>query len=104
MGISVSWVAGRGQSRADFLAMLGLEDTGVPDPQVQRPCSIANLADGWFIIQARSFDWAPRQSLAELSVGGEAIAVQEEEHVMVSTIRVYRDGQPLWSIEHEGGE
>lgn len=103
MGWSASWAAVQGSTKAEVLAVLGLEETEqeVFPGSREGEFSCHELADGWFVVFCEHFDGLDREQVLELSKLGLAVGRQFEDKVeMTSVAMAARDGVELWRIFH----
>jgi hypothetical protein len=103
VGYSLAWVGVRGISYQDAIARLALKQTGENTEYAESPVSARSLPDGWTLVVARGCDHRIIKAgeLAELSVGGVAIACSVEEHVMFSSCELWANGAKQWRVEHD---
>ena len=104
MGYSISWLAIRGQG--ELAAALGLKRTGKKANYGEAMYTGRRLAGGWFLMVMNECEhpFVAPESLSKLSVGAELLACSVEEHVMVSTSELWKDGAKVWRIEHNAQE
>lgn len=106
MGYSIAWIAVRGIPKEEVLARLGLADSGEPDEAQESPVCGAELPGGVTLVFFNDFvhPATEAENMARLSVGGEALGCQVEEHVMASAAFQYRDGAKVWDVTHVSDE
>src|SRR4051794_36084858 len=107
MGVSLSFLAVKGQTPEEVQRRLGLSDTGVasgidddPRPAVRG----AALPNGWYLILFDDIThplMVSRPLTSTLSRGCEVVAGQAEEHDMYSACFGWRDGAIVWSVVHD---
>lgn len=102
MGYSISWLACRGLTAQAAYQRLALTETTRTAEYARAELTAHGLPYGWRLIVADRCDHtmihAP--SLAELSVGCEVVACSIEEHVMVCSAELWREGTRRWRAEH----
>jgi hypothetical protein len=102
MGYSLSWVAVKGKSVEEVLKALGLKHTGVYEEISESQYTGAQLPGGRYqVISNRGEDLACDKALGLVSAGCEVIAGFVEEHVMVSSAALWKDGKMVWSVVHD---
>ena len=106
MGYSISWVAVKEKAPELLLQELGLASTGVLAEYGREPFTGRTLPSGWFILVFNRCEhkFIKPKSLALLSSNCDLVACSTEEHVMVSTSELWRNGQQIWHIEHDAQE
>jgi hypothetical protein len=106
MGFCISWVAIWGKDPEVVLDVLGWRRTGVHEELPESPTTCTTLGSGWFLIammnRADAYDGT--LGLAALSKEAEVVASFVEEHVMFSGSVLWRNGQKIWSVEHDAQE
>jgi hypothetical protein len=92
-----------GRSPEEVHRLLGVKGTGRSGLYGEHPLVGRRLPNGWYIVIADSSDdrIVHKDTLAQLSEGGRAIACSLEEHVMASSCASWEDGEKKWSVEHE---
>jgi hypothetical protein len=106
VGYSISWLAVRGQDPSVVTSSLGLKASGKKAEYAEAMYTGRSLPNGWFLLvinQCEHKFLAP-ESLSKLSTDSEVIACSIEEHVMVSTSELWKNGTNVWRIEHNGQE
>lgn len=103
MGYSISWL-GLPLHKTEAIHLLGFRDTGQADEANEAPFSAAQLPNNWTIIWSNDFDFGSAQHLDALSNRTKIISCQVEEHIMFSACHCSFNGQPLWSVWHDGQE
>jgi len=103
MGYAISWLAGKGKSEEVLIAELGLAPTGEMAEYGDSMFTGRKLPSGWLllVINESEHKLVRPNSLAALSQGCEVIASSIEEHVMVCSSELWRDGAQVWRIEHD---
>ncbi len=101
MGISLSWIALEGLSVEDAAARAGLTFEPVKKASRRGSRFWVGALDGWSVIVAEDYDYPSRARLAHLSRGSTALGVQVEEHAMVSTLQLWREGERTWALLHD---
>jgi len=86
------------------LEALGLTPTGTREEIAESAVVGADLPGGWYLVVANRSGHALMRDpmLARLSVGGEAVTCDVEEHVMVSIATGWREGRRIWWVGHDG--
>jgi hypothetical protein len=103
MGIRATWIAVRGVDKVEVFERLGFVDTEEEADDGFEP-SYAQLPGGWLAVLYPGGDDPDIKLMEALSIGGQAVACAINETVMHSWARGYRDGEGVWSVEHDGGE
>jgi hypothetical protein len=103
MGYAISWLAVKGKPEEVLIAELGLVPTGEMAEYSDSMFTGRMLPSGWFllVIDKSEHKLVKPNSLAPLSQGCEVIASSIEEHVMVCSSELWRDGAQVWRIEHD---
>jgi hypothetical protein len=107
MGMSLSFLAVKGQTPEDIHRRLGLSDTGVPssiDDDPRPAVRGAPLPNGWYLILFDDITHpliVSRPLAGSLSRGCEVSCCQVEEHDMYSACFGWRDGAIVWSVVHD---
>ncbi len=105
MGVCLTWFAVRGKTPDKVLADLGLQKTGqsVPSSGLRRYPRIlaAELPTGYYLVQRGRYECRDKTVFARLSSGCEVISLFVEEHVMVSHICGWKNGNQLWSLIYD---
>lgn len=103
MGYAISWLAIKGKPEESLIAELGLASTGEKAEYGDSMFTGRKLPSGWFllVIDKSEHKFVKPNSLATLSQGCEVIASSIEEHVMVCSSELWRDGAQVWRIEHD---
>ncbi len=106
MGYSISWIAVKERAPELLLQELRLSPTGAMCDYGREPFTARTLPSGWFILVFNRCEhkFLKSKSLASLSRNCDLVACSAEEHVMVSTSELWRDGQQIWRIEHDAQE
>lgn len=106
MGYAISWLAVRSAESGAILSRLGMKSTGRKAECAEEPYTGRSLPNGWFllVLDRCEHKFIAPESLAKLSTDSEIIACSIEEHVMVSTSELWRDGAKVWRIEHNAQE
>lgn len=106
MGFNQCSLAIRGKSPESILTELHLRPTGEMQEFPEAEYAATLLPSGWYVIVAENSEnrLIDEETLAAISIGGEAIACSVEEHVMVSTAHGWRDGKRIWSVTHNAQE
>ena len=106
MGYSISWVAVKGKAPELLRQELGLSPTGAMADYGREPFTGRSLPSGWFLLVFNRCEhkFIKPKSLASLSTNCDLVACSAEEHVMVSTSELWRDGQQIWRIDHDAQE
>lgn len=99
--MKASWVAVENGDKATILETLGLLEVGKIDHELEAYCCCATLPSGWFVIHANDAWFASEQLVSELSANTYAIACQMSETVMFSGVWGWRNGERVWSVEHD---
>lgn len=103
MGYAISWLAVKGKPEEVLFDELGLAPTGEMAEYGDSMFAGRKLPNGWFLLVLNKFDhkFVRVGSLASLSQGCEVIATSIEEHVMVCSSELWRDGAQVWRVEHD---
>jgi len=103
MGYAISWLAIKGKPEELVVAELGLAPTGEMAEYGDSLFTGRKLPSGWFllVIDKCEHKFVNPNSLAPLSQGCEVIATSIEEHVMVCSSELWRNGAQVWRIEHD---
>lgn len=103
MGFAISWLAVKGKSPEVLVHELGLAPTGEMADYGDSMFTGRTLPNGWFLLVMNHCDhkFVMPKSLGSLSVGCEVVACSIEEHVMVCTSALWRNGTQVWRIEHD---
>lgn len=103
MGYSISWVAIKGCNQPEILREFSVEKTGEKWEGPESPMCYVDMKNGWHVVTKNHtpFLTDDAQLLTKLSKGAELIACYLEEHVMVSGAFGWRNGQKIWSLEHD---
>ena len=103
MGYAISWLAIKGKPEGLVVAELGLAPTGEMAEYGDSLFTGRKLPSGWFllVIDKCEHKFVNPNSLAPLSQGCEVIATSIEEHVMVCSSELWRNGAQVWRIEHD---
>ncbi len=103
MGWMCSWIAVKGVAKADLLQELGLEETGeaVEPGSRRRGMCVGEKPDGWIVLFNENAEWASEDRVRDLSRFGQAVGLQFEDKVqMTSIVWVADGGVSLWSVSH----
>ena len=107
MGWSCSWVAVRGKPGERLLAELALRATGERVEFPQGEWFGVSLPSGWYVV-LRANHCEPKEfgdrALEALSGGCEVIVGSAEEHVMVCSVGLWKDGERKWWVQHDAQE
>lgn len=103
MGFAISWLAVKGKSPEVLVHELGLAPTGDTADYGEAMFTGRTLPSGWFLLVMNQCDhkFVMPKSLGPLSAGCEIVACSIEEHVMVCTSSLWRNGAVVWHIEHD---
>lgn len=103
MGYALSWLAVNGKVPEVVLQELELAPTGEMSEYAESLFTGRTLPSGWFllVINECEHEFVKPNSLASLSKDCEVIASVVEEHVMVCSSELWRDGEQVWRIEHD---
>jgi len=103
MGFAISWLAVKGKTPEAVIQELGLTPTGEMAEYGESLFTGRALPSGWFLLVINQCEhkFVKPNSLASLSSNCEAIACSIEEHVMVCTSELWRNGAQVWRIEHD---
>jgi hypothetical protein len=103
MGYSLSWLAFKGSTVEAGLEILGLSKTGSVGEWGRKSVSGHALPNGWHLVIAPRCDHplVSESSLAVLSRAAEVLACRVEEHVMFSSAEFWKQGEKVWSVEHD---
>ena len=102
MGYSLSWFAVRGKDPEMVLAELGLSLTGEREEVPEAPLTSVRLKTHWFVVimnevNSQLLSKATRQ----VSFMAELLTCHVEEHVMQSGCAYWKEGEKVWSVEHD---
>ncbi|MCR5878304.1 hypothetical protein [Phenylobacterium sp. J367] len=100
MGLSHVWVAVQGVGREAALEALGAEPVGPLEPDELPALGLGELPGGWLLVLSDDLWALERGPLQALTRMGPAVSCLEEEHVMASEARGYRDGEEIWRVIH----
>jgi len=105
MGYSLSWAAVRGGTPQAVQDVLGLRGTGRREEIPESDTTGAELPGGWYLIVSTrdGLDLLEDAVLSQLSQLGEVVMCFVEEHVMSSYAASWRNGQLIWSVDHDSG-
>ena len=104
MGFSITWCAVRDGNAQKVLDQLGLSPTGETEDVPESLISTATLATGWRVIWYNEYGcpFLRPEDFAVISNGQDVLMCLVEEHVMASSLELWRDGDRRWWIAHEG--
>ena len=103
MGFSISWIAVRHKTPDTVLEELSLKRTGEMSEYPEAPICGRTLPEGWFMLVFGEIDHplVTTQSFAAISKDCDAVICSIEEHVMLATSELWRNGEQIWRIEHD---
>lgn len=103
MGYAISWLAVKGKTPDTLIHELGLTPTGEMAEYGESMFTGRTLPSGWFLLVINQCEhkFVKSKSLGSLSSDCEIIACSIEEHVMVCTSELWRNGAQVWRIEHD---
>jgi hypothetical protein len=103
MGFAISWLAVIGKSPEAITQELGLKPTGEMGEYGESFFSGRTLSSGWFLLFINQWEhnFIRPKSLASISSNCEVVACSIEEHVMVCTSELWRNGAQIWRLEHD---
>lgn len=103
MGFALSWLAVKGKGQEALIQELGLTPTGDMAEYGDSLFTARNLPSDWFLLVINQCEhkFVNPKSLAILSSNCEAVACSIEEHVMVCTSQLWRNGAQVWHIAHD---
>ncbi len=103
MGFAISWLAVKGKTPEALARELGLAPSGEAAEIGEATFTGGALPGGWFLLVMNrcEHEFVAATSLALLSRDCEVVACSIEEHVMVSTSELWRNGARVWRIEHD---
>ena len=104
MGVSCSWFAVQGVSRAAALEALGLVEAGPVRGDFPARDGVTDLPDGWLLLWFDDLDRAFAPDVVGLSAHSRAVACSIEEHVMYHEARGYQGGEETWRLRHDPEE
>lgn len=106
MGFSVSWLATRDLSPEQLEARLGSSFLAVSEDSIGEVGNVATKLPNGFALLFCHEDAELCESLAQQlsGQGGEFLAASVEEHVMFSRLTLWRGGERVWSVVHDGSE
>ena len=99
----MSWLAVRGKASEALVQELALTPTGEMTDYGEAMFTGRDLPSGWFLLVINECEhkFIEPSSLRSLSGNCEVIACSIEEHVMVCTSEMWRNGEQVWRIEHD---
>jgi len=105
MGFSMSWAAVKGGTPQAVFDALQLRGTGEREDVPDSDITGTELPGGWYMVASNrdGLELTTDAVLANLSGVGEVVMCFIEEHVMFSSAACWRNGQRVWSIEHDAG-
>jgi hypothetical protein len=105
MGWSLSWVAVNGVTPQAVQSALALRGTGSREEFPESDITGTMLPGGWYLVvsQRDGLRLTEDSALKRLSCLGEVVMCWVEEHVMCSFAACWRDGQRIWSVNHDSG-
>lgn len=101
VGVSCSWFAVQGVSRAAALEALGLVEAGPVRGDFPARDGVTDLPNGWLLLWFEDLGRAFAPDVVALSAQGRAVACSIEEHVMEHEARGYEKGQETWRLRHD---
>lgn len=103
MGFSISWIAVRYKTPDTLLEELSLKRTGEMSEYPEAPICGRTLPGGWFMLVFDEINHplVTTKSFAAISKDCDAVICSIEEHVMVATSELWRNGEQIWRIEHD---
>ncbi len=102
MGYSMSWLAVQQKDAAQVLQAIGLKSTGKRVPALDSPVTLGTLRGGWRIVFFARKEITNQPSyLSKASSGCEIVVCFVEEHVMVSVLALWRNGEQVWQVSHD---
>lgn len=99
MGYALQWLAVKGKAPALVLDELDLTGTGEFEDIPDSPLTGATLPGGWYVVTGHHF--LGQFPIERISRGCEVVTCGVEEHVMYSFAEGWKDGQQIWSINHD---
>jgi hypothetical protein len=106
MGYRSRWMAVKKGNLALLLQAVGLRIESESLGPVYDPGHYAvNLPDGWLVVIGDGWDALETVQPAHaraLSAGTEALHFYSDDTPMCASLRAYRDGREVWSLEHDG--
>ena len=105
MGYSLTWVAVKGGTPSAVHSVLSIRGTGGREEFAESDVTGAELPGGWYLVvsQRGELDLLEDAVLRQLSQIGEVVMCFVEEHVMASSASCWRNGQRVWSVDHDAG-
>ena len=105
MGYRARWLAVKNVELPAALRTVGLRQESEEHGEVDDPGHYAlKLPDAWLVVIGDGWDAMetvqPAHAFA-LSIGTEALHFYCDDTPMCASLRMYRDGMELWSLEHD---
>lgn len=103
MGYAISWIAIKDIKLDQVTSVLDMEETDRTETFPESAISGADLPNGWCHIQFDAFEnpFLKENVLATISSTTQVVYCQVEEHVMYSKSCCWKNGQFIWSSEHD---
>lgn len=99
MGLSHAWVALQGVSPDAVIAALAMGEGQQREAREVPELGVGQLPGGWTLVLSSNVDaWLDGPLTPLTRLGAAAVACFEEEHVMASDARSYRDGAEVWRV------
>ena len=104
MGFSITWFAVPEASADSFLQKLGLVRTGDTEDCPDSLISSAVMDTGWRVLWYNKYlcPFLGTEAVRELSGEHDILVCTVEEHCMDSSSALWRAGQRLWYLHHDG--
>jgi hypothetical protein len=106
MGFSVCWIAVRGKSPDAVLNELNFTRTGERSELIETGYYLAALPNGWFVVidDHQDFHFYNDKTFQQITQSCEIVTCAVEEHTMYSAASHWKDGQKLWSVDHDSSK
>lgn len=103
MGYSLSWIVAKGQPASAFRSLMNLRPTGRMEEIPESKVTGVQLPGGGYLVvfNRKTLDGA---LLERISMSGELIYCEVEEHVMHSCASCWVNGKQVWSVVHSSEE
>jgi hypothetical protein len=101
MGFKGGWLAVENVPKSELLLKLGWEDSDEVDEYFEEDTSAADMTTGWSLIQFHDFAFVETLELGALSQIAPLVACQIHEGTMFVRAQYWRNGEQIWSIEHD---
>lgn len=104
MGFSITWFAVPEAHAESFLSRLSLVASGEVEELPDSLISSAAMNTGWRVLWYNDYEcpFLRLETVREISRTHEVLICTVEEHVMDSAASLWRDGERLWHLHHDG--